>query len=57
MHIVALIGDRAVIERILRHLGLWTALRSFSEGGDQGVRVSFASRSCLPAGALAASPP
>jgi hypothetical protein len=30
MRIVALIDDRAVIERILRHLGLW----------EQGVRVS-----------------
>lgn len=30
MRIVSLIDDRAVIERILRHLGLW----------DQGVRVS-----------------
>jgi hypothetical protein len=30
MRIVALIDDRAVIERILRHLGLWV----------QGVRVS-----------------
>jgi hypothetical protein len=29
MRIVALIDDRAVIERILRHLGLW----------QQGVRV------------------
>ena len=29
MRIVALIDDRKVIERILRHLGLW----------DQGVRV------------------
>ena len=31
MRIVALIDDRAVIERILRHLGLWA----------QGVRVSL----------------
>jgi hypothetical protein len=30
MRIVALIDDRTVIERILRHLGLW----------EQGVRVS-----------------
>ena len=30
MRIVSLIDDRAVIERILRHLGLW----------EQGVRVS-----------------
>ena len=30
MHIVSLIDDKAVIERILRHLGLWA----------QGVRVS-----------------
>ena len=30
MRIVALIDERVVIERILRHLGLW----------DQGVRVS-----------------
>ena len=30
MKIVALIDDRAVIERILRHLGLW----------EQGVRVT-----------------
>jgi len=30
MRIVSLIDDRAVIERILRHLGLW----------QQGVRVS-----------------
>ncbi len=40
MRIVALIDDRQVIARILRHLGLWPALRSFSEGGEQGVRVS-----------------
>jgi hypothetical protein len=31
MRIVALIDDRAVIERILRHLGLW----------EHGVRVHF----------------
>ena len=30
MKIVALIDDRAIIERILRHLGLW----------EQGVRVT-----------------
>jgi hypothetical protein len=30
MRIVSLIDERAVIERILRHLGLW----------EQGVRVS-----------------
>jgi len=30
MRIVSLIDDRAVIERILRHLGLW----------EQGVRVT-----------------
>jgi hypothetical protein len=30
MRIVSLIDDKAVIERILRHLGLW----------EQGVRVS-----------------
>jgi hypothetical protein len=30
MRIVSLINERAVIERILRHLGLW----------EQGVRVS-----------------
>lgn len=40
MRIVALLDDRAVIERILRHLGLWLALRSFREVGEQGVRVS-----------------
>jgi len=39
MRIVVLIDDRDVIERILRHLGLWLAFRSFSEGGEQGVRV------------------
>ena len=33
MRIVSLIDDRAVIERILRHLGLW----------EQGVRVLPAS--------------
>lgn len=39
MRIVALIDERHVIERILRHLGLWPALRSLGEGGEQGVRV------------------
>jgi hypothetical protein len=27
-------------ECILRHLGLWLALRSLGEGGQQGVRLS-----------------
>jgi len=50
MRIVALIDERQVIERILRHLGLWPALRlvrrsswseggSLGEGGEQGMRV------------------
>jgi hypothetical protein len=41
MRIVALIDDRAVIERILRHLGLPGRRSSKSEGGwQQGVRLS-----------------
>jgi len=39
MRIVSLIDDPAVIERILRHLGLWPALRSLGAGGEEGVRV------------------
>ena len=39
MRLVALIDDRKVIERILRHLGLW----------DQGVRVSPATGPPAPA--------
>jgi hypothetical protein len=41
MRIVALINERDVIERILRHLGLPGRRSSKSEGGwQQGVRVS-----------------
>ncbi len=39
MRIVSLIDDPAVIERILKHLGLWPALRSLGVGGEEGVRV------------------
>jgi hypothetical protein len=41
MRIVALIDEREVIERILRHLGLPGRRSSKSEGGwQEGVRVS-----------------
>jgi hypothetical protein len=41
MRIVALIDDRDVIERILRHLGLWPACRDARGAGrQQGVRVA-----------------
>ena len=40
MRIVSLIDQRAVIERILRHLGLWPACRdACGAGREQGVRV------------------
>jgi hypothetical protein len=43
MKIVALIDDRAVIERILRHLGMLGRRSSKSEGGwEQGERVTSA---------------
>ena len=40
MRIVSLINERDVIERILRHLGLWPACRDARGAGrEQGVRV------------------
>ena len=39
MRIVSLIDQPSVIERILRHLGLWFTLRSLGVVGEQGVRV------------------
>jgi hypothetical protein len=40
MRIVALIDDQSVIERILRHLGLWPACRDARGAGrQQAVRV------------------
>ena len=40
MRIVALLGDRAVIERRIRHLGLWPACRDARGAGRaQGVCV------------------
>ncbi len=45
MRIVALIDEREVIERILRHLGLWTegvrlnAARAPPEGGERVVEL------------------
>jgi len=48
MRIVALIDDREVIERILRHLGLWNRRARDSATGHPGKRSSSPGSTTLP---------